>query len=421
MLNWSANDVGKPWPEAAQRAPRRGNSDNLRESGAPNRRAMSAPNRRLLYVGVFDPHTPLSGTGQRARNLLRGISRRFVVDTVYMEGAGRPPIPEIVERFAGELPHVRRKVSVPFGSFRYYYYHPGLYRAAAELVDAERYDAVLCDYGVAAAYGLALNRRYNLPFVYLSHNVEHRLHLMKARSDLRRLAFLPWTYAVERAGVRNSELLVAISEAEAEFYERWKPREQIVVVPQGFDAAKFNPFYAQPERERKIVLFCGNFGIQFNLEAVRAFVNIAADKILERHPDTEFRFVGAYPPTDIRHPAVNFTGFVDDYAAELRSADVFVTPVLAGMGSPTKVYEALACGKQVVATPMGARSVPTDYRSLHIAALEDFPAVVNRLLDDRPAPETADFGRIRDEHSWPALVERLSDAIEASIEGAVRR
>lgn len=416
MVEKASNRAHEVWPESLRRVPARG-----RETSEPSRRAMSAPTRRLLYVGVFDPHIPLSGTGQRARNLLKGISRRFVVDAAYIEGSGRPPIPDIVERFADELPHVRRKVNVPFGSFRYYYYHPGLYRAAAELAEAENYDAVLCDYGVAAAYGLALNRQFRLPFVYLSHNVEHRLHLMKAKTDPRRLALLPWMYAVERAGVRQSELLVAISEAEAEFYRRWKPRDQIVVVPQGFDPRKFNPFYGQPSRERKVVLFCGNFGIQFNRDAVRAFVKIAADRILERHPDTEFRFVGAYPPTDLRHPAVNFTGFVDDYAAELRSADLFVSPVLAGMGSPTKVYEALACGKQVVSTPMGARSVPTDYASLHVAPLDDFAAIVSRLLDERPAPETADFGRIRDEHSWPALVERLGDAIEASIEGALRR
>lgn len=394
---------------------------NRRETSDPERDASGARKGRLLYIGVFDPHTPLSGTGQRARNLLRGISRRFVVDAAYIEGSGRAPIPDIAERFAGELPDIRRKIAVPFGSFRYYYYHPGLHRAAVDLAESETYDAVLCDYGVAAAYGLALKRRFDLPFVYLSHNVEHRLHLMKAKTDPRRFALLPWMYAVERAGVQRSELLVAISDAEAEFYERWKARDQIIVVPQGFDALTFNPFYEQPVRERKIVLFCGNFGIQFNREAVRAFVKTAADGILERHPDTEFRFVGAYPPTDIRHPAVNFTGFVDDYAAELRSADLFVTPVLAGMGSPTKVYEALACGKQVVATPMGARSVPADYRSLHVAALEDFPAIVNRLLDERPAPEAADFGRIREEHSWRALAERLGDALEATIEGALRR
>ena len=388
---------------------------------APARRASTAPARRLLYIGMFDPHTPISGSGQRARHLLGGISRRFIVDAAYIEGGGRPPISEIADRFADELPYVRRKVKVPFGRFRYYYFHPGLYRSVTELAASEDYDAVLCDYGVAAAYGMLLERRFGIPFVYLTHNVEHRLHLMKAKTDPRRLALLPWMYAVEKAGVKRSELLVAISESEAEFYERWKPRERIVVVPQGFDPQTFNPFYEQPERERKVVLFCGNFGIQFNREAVRAFMKTAAEGILDRHPDTEFRFVGAYPPTDIRHPAVTFTGFVDDYAAELRSADLFVTPVLAGMGSPTKVYEALACGKQVVATPMGARSVPADYRNLHVAALKDFPTVVNRLLDERPGPETADFERIRAEHSWSALIERLGDAIEASVDAAIRR
>lgn len=379
------------------------------------------PTRRLLYVSVFDPHTPLSGSGQRARHLLGGISRRFIVDAAYIEGSGRPPIPGIAERFSTELPHVRRKIKVPFGRFRYYYFHPGLYRAATELAASEDYDAVLCDYGVAATYGMLLERRFGLPFIYLSHNVEHRLHMMKAKTDVRRLALLPWMYAVEKAGVERSDLLVAISESEAKFYERWKPRDRIVVVPQGFDPQTFHPFYEQPDREHKVVLFCGNFGIQFNREAVRAFMKVAADGILQRHPNTEFRFVGAHPPADIRHPAVNFTGFVDDYAAELRSADLFVTPVLAGMGSPTKVYEALACGKQVVATPMGARSVPADYQSLHITALEDFPAVVSRLLDERRRPETADFIRITDEHAWSALIERLGDAIEANVDAAIRR
>lgn len=384
-------------------------------------RPSSAEERRLLYVGVFDPHIPLSGTGQRARHLLHGISRRFVVDAAYIEGSGRPPIPEIAECFADELPLVRRKVAVPFGSFRYYYYHPGLYRAAARLAEANSYDAIVCDYAVAAVYGLTLSRRFDLPFIYMSQNVEYRLHMMKAKSDPRRLALVPWMYAVEKMGVQRSRLLVAISDDEAEFYERWKPREQMVVVPQGFDPWKFNPFYEQPDRDRKVVLFCGNFGIQFNLEAVRAFMKIAAEGILARHPDTEFRFVGAYPPKGIRHPAVTFTGFVDDYAAELRSADLFITPVLAGMGSPTKVFEALACGKQVVATPMGARSVPRDYRSLHVTPLQGFPEVVNRLLDERPPPETADFERIMSEHSWRALAGRLGDAIDDSIEATVGR
>jgi glycosyltransferase involved in cell wall biosynthesis len=421
MSNSTSNRDAAARTIASQSRERAYQQEKRRETLQSGGRPSSARKRRLLYVGVFDPHIPLSGTGQRARNLLRGISRRFNVDAAYIEGSGRPPIPEIAERFADELPLIGRKVTVPFGSFRYYYYHPGLHRAAVGLAESAEYDAVLCDYGVAAAYGLTLHRRFKLPFVYLSHNVEHRLHLMKAKSDPRRLALLPWMYTVERAGVQRSDLLVAISDEEADFYERWKAREQIVVVPQGFDALMFNPFYQQPIRQRKVVLFCGNFGIQFNREAVRAFMKTAVDGILERHPDTEFRFVGAYPPTDIRHPAVTFTGFVDDYAAELRSADLFVTPVLAGMGSPTKVYEALASGKQVVATPMGARSVPTDYRSLHVTALEDFPAVVNRLLDERPGPETADFGRIRDEHSWRALAERLGNAIEATIEGALRR
>jgi len=396
----------------------------IRRETAPSasaRRPQSDRERRLLYVGVFDPHIPLSGTGQRARHLLRGISRRFAVDAVYIEGSGRPPIPEIAERFADELPLIRRKVTVPFGPFRYYYYHPGLYRAAAGLAEANTYDAIVCDYAVAAVYGLTLSRRFDLPFVYMSQNVEYRLHLMKAKSDPRRLALVPWMYAVEKMGVQRSRLLVAISDDEAEFYERWKPRDRMVVVPQGFDPWRFNPFYEQTERDGKVVLFCGNFGIQFNLEAVRAFLEVAAEEILARHPDTEFRFVGAYPPEDIRHPAVTFTGFVDDYAAELRSADLFITPVLAGMGSPTKVFEALACGKQVVATPKGARSVPTDYRSLHVTPLRNFSEVVNRLLDERPPPETADFERIMSEHSWSVLAERLGDAIEASIEGALRR
>lgn len=368
--------------------------------------------KAILYVAVYDPHVPLTGGGTRGLALVGQLAEHLDVDLVYMEGSGYAPDPDLAGRFADRLPHVRAKVRVPFSTTGYFVFSQTLYAEAAHFLRTHTYDYILCDYGLSAAYGLLLSRRFGVPLIYSSHNLEYRIYLDKARRDKRRLLLLPYVYLVERLAVQRASILVAITKKDAEIYARWRGTSDILVIPQGVDTAVFHPFYDPPRNDPKEILFVGNYNNQFNREVVAVVKERIVDRVCARYPSVRFRFVGANPPRDLAHPNFVFTGFVDDYPAQLKAADVMISPLLQGQGAPTKIIEALACGKPIIATPVGARSVERDYASLTICDLEAFPEkIVEVLVADQPVT-AKDFETIKSRYAWSVTVQRLVERIQ---------
>ena len=67
---------------------------------------------------------------------------------------------------------------------------------------------------------------------------------------------------------------------------------------------------------------------------------------------------------------------------------------------PTKIIEALACGKPVVATPVGARSVPRYYKRLTVAGLDGFSSAVVRALKQNRPVDAVDFPALKRDFLW---------------------
>lgn len=367
---------------------------------------MPAKRPRLLYLALQDPHVPVNGTCLRGGEMLRRLSQEFETDLVYMEGAGQPPMP-YGEEALKNLPHLRERVKVPFSPSAYFLFSRSFLTVARSLLEMRKHDFILCDYGICALYGLILSRKAGVRFIYGSHNLEYRGNLNKSREDFRRLPLALYMYIVERLGVQRANIVIAITESDANAYSNWTDPAKIVVIPQGIDESIFNPHYEAPHNQRKIVLFCGNFKSQFNRNAVAEVKRRIADYVVARIPGVRFRFVGAYPPVDIQHPSFEYTGFADDYVDQLKAADVVISPILQGQGFPTKIIEALAVGKIVISTPVGARGVDPGLSSLRIQPIEAFPQAIVEALTQGHGVQTTDFERIRALYSWDALVARL--------------
>jgi glycosyltransferase involved in cell wall biosynthesis len=366
---------------------------------------------KLLYLSVHDPHVPLTGTGARVGAFVNHLAARHHVDLVYLDGSGQPPSPQLSAKYASSVTGVASKTCVPFSSRAYFIFSRALYRAAAARLASERYDYIICDYGLSAVYGLLLSRRFRIPFIYSSHNIEFRQHLGKARLDPRRLPIGLYVYAAERLAVKYARCVIAIAPADADFYARWIPREKMLVIPQGFDEQLFNPFYEPPRNARKIILFCGNFKIQTNRQVVDTVMTHILKPVLAQYPDALFRFVGSWPPRDVQHPNVEFTGFLEDYPGALKQADVVISPMLQGWGFPTKIVEALACGKPTITTPVGGRALEKDYHILKFAELDAFGAQVCQSLADAEPVTAVDHPKVKARYSWGANVQKLSDWI----------
>ena len=368
---------------------------------------------RLLYLSVYDPSVPLSGTGARGGELVNHLAERFELDLIYLEGSGQPPVPELVARFAGRLRGVRWQRSVRFTQPDYFLFSRRLFGLARQRIREVRPDVIYCDYGICGVYGVLLKREFGIPFVYGSHNIEYLVHRDKASVDPRRWLLIPWVYAAERAAVRDADLVVPISVTDAIRYTRWTTRAKFCVIPQGFDEQLFNPFYPPVRNPAPVVLFCGNLRYPANRDAIQFLRDRVVDRVRAAYPEVRFLMVGAEPPLHLHHPNFAFTGYVPDYPELLRQADAVVAPLLQGRGSPTKVIEALAAGKPVVATPVGARSIDTDFHTLFVAEPEEFADRLVEVLRREEPVSASDYDRVRAHFAWPVLMDRLALAIQA--------
>ena len=151
------------------------------------------------------------------------------------------------------------------------------------------------------------------------------------------------------------------------------------------------------------------------------FIQDIWPRIAEAHPDARCKIIGGQPPPSLlalAGPRVELTGFVEDLRPHLAAAAAVVVPLRLGGGTRLKIVEAMAMGKAIVSTTLGAEgieAVPT--RDLLI---ENEPAAfanaVNRLLAD---PDLA----ARIGHSARRLaVERYSwGGAAQALEGFYRR
>jgi polysaccharide biosynthesis protein PslH len=372
------------------------------------------PKKKLLYVAVCDPDLQVTGATVRMGAFVKHLGEFYDVTLVNMNGSGYRVAPEIEERCHDRENRlgVTQRVRVEFSPSGYFLFSPRLYRHADRLLKTTSFDYLLVDYGLAAIYGTLFVRRYGIPMVYSSHNVEYQKYLEQSKTDLRRGVLAPYVYWAERAACRAASLVVAISDSDRSAYAKWVEPEKVEVIPQGFDAGKWNPFYPPPPDSPAVVLFVGNFRLEHNRGAAQHIIREIVPRVTRVRSDVKFQLVGAEPPTDLQAPNVEYPGFVDDLAPYLRRANLVIAPMPFGFGMSTKIVSALAFGKRVLATPEGAGAISRKYSGLAVAPLDAFSDKIVELLGTCPALDGDGFEALCNDFEWPKLIARLYQRIE---------
>jgi glycosyltransferase involved in cell wall biosynthesis len=109
------------------------------------------------------------------------------------------------------------------------------------------------------------------------------------------------------------------------------------------------------------LLFVGNFAYEPNIDAALYFSNLIFPLILKHVPNTKLLLVGNAPPPQIlslkSNELIKVTGYVDSLYPFYRAADVVICPLRVGGGVKVKILEALAAGKAIVSTSVGAQGL----------------------------------------------------------------
>jgi glycosyltransferase involved in cell wall biosynthesis len=270
--------------------------------------------------------------------------------------------------------------------------------------------------------------------VFDDHNCEYLLQKRAFLTDLRIpsrwlgavYSFVQWQRLLdyEAQACRRADRVLAVSEADAAALRKLVPDADITVVPNGIDTRAYRPKISnlQSLDLKNALVFTGTMDFRPNVDAVLWFAREVLPRIRTQVEDACFFAVGQRPHRRLDvlrdDPAVTLTGFVEDTRSYIAEAAVYVVPLRMGGGTRFKILEALAMGKGVVSTTLGAEGFPvTRGKELLLAdEAKDFARAVVSLLN---APEKrALLGRagrafVGARYDWRAIVPLVEAAYES--------
>jgi glycosyltransferase involved in cell wall biosynthesis len=287
------------------------------------------------------------------------------------------------------------------------------------------FDVVICDFLDAA---VNLPERRSIPTILFQHNVESeiwRRHSVNERNRARRLLYqieFSRMLGYERRMVSKFARVLAVSEHDRKLMSAWVDASRIVVVPTGVDLEKF---YPDPSVARAdgLITFVGAMDWEPNVDAVEYFCRQILPRIQACVSGARFRIVGRNPGprvNTLQGSDVEVTGSVPSIVEHLRASAVVVVPLRVGGGTRLKIYEAMATGKAVVSTSVGAEGLDVENGVDLILAdqPEAFAAAVQSLLQDRELRRRYEVAAraCANRYSWQAVSEKL-DPVLRSVAG----
>jgi glycosyltransferase involved in cell wall biosynthesis len=283
-----------------------------------------------------------------------------------------------------------------------------------------RPDVVVCDFLDAA---VNFPEELTIPSVLFQHNVESeiwRRHATNGAKGARKLIYgLEFSKMLryEQRAVRRFDHVIAVSEHDKKLMTRWVGAERVTVVPTGVDTAQFCPGRG-PGVEKPLVVFVGAMDWEPNVDAVKYFCEEIWPLVLKKVPEAHFRIVGRNPDRRVQGlagPSVEVSGRVSSVVEHLREAAVVVVPLRVGGGTRLKIYEAMAVGKAVVSTAVGAEGLDVHHgRDVMLAdTASSFAASVIALLTDEDLRRRQGraAGELAANYGWPVIAGKFGEVL----------
>jgi polysaccharide biosynthesis protein PslH len=261
--------------------------------------------------------------------------------------------------------------------------------------------------------------------VLFQHNVESetwRRHASTNTSLIKRklfeLEFRKMT-RFERKSVTRFQQVVAVSEHDRSLMEAWIGGERITVVPTGVDLKQFHPNFEHKPTSPTVV-FVGAMDWEPNVDAMEFFCNKIWPTIVAQTPGAKLRIVGRSPSERVRRlesASVEVTGRVPDVGLHLREATVVVVPLRIGGGTRLKIYEAMAAGKAVVSTTVGAEGLEVHHGQDIVLADEpqSFADAVLALLHNENLRRKYEVGaaELANKYDWSVIADQFLQVLES--------
>lgn len=307
---------------------------------------------------------------------------------------------------------------------------PALRREVERLLGEAKIDLCVADFLHSTPN---IPARCPVPMVLFNHNVEHVIWKRLSRIERR-----PWRRAVleiewrkmrrfEARACRLASLTIAVSQADRALLAANSRNARVWAIPTGVDTRYFSP-NGTPAAVNTLV-FTGSMDWYPNEDAILHFLDSVLPRVRSEIPESSLTVVGRNPTSRLlaraRTSGVRVTGTVEDIRPYVAEAGIYVVPLRVGGGTRLKIFEALAMGKAVVSTRVGAEGLPLTPGEHFLQADDpaEFARAVVSLLRDparRRALGVAGRKLVEECYSWPRVAREFESKCEEVVSSDAR-
>jgi polysaccharide biosynthesis protein PslH len=391
---------------------------------------------KILFLTVRIPYPPDSGGSIRTWNLFSfACGCHAVTLLTFLHSKHELELLPVMQSLVS-VAHIETVVhpfvqsptarwgSLPAGLISQLPYPVVKYRSKAmqarfsELIDRTHFDLIHCETVHMMQY---VKRPSPIPVVLDQQNIQSALLDRVAQSQTSPL--LRYVYGVqqrrmaafERAACARCDHVVTVSQADRERLSRLVPQAPASVVINGVDTNYFTP--AAPSWASPTLVFTGAMDWLPNVEGIIFFMKEILPLIRKEVPKTTLCIVGRKPVARLlkiaaRERGVVVTGTVPDVRPWLAKASVVVVPLWIGGGTRLKILEAMAMGRAVVSTTIGAEGLDLEpERDIFIA--NEPTTFARRVVDLLKHPELAArmgrlaSARVTETYGWRVAANQL--------------
>jgi sugar transferase (PEP-CTERM/EpsH1 system associated) len=394
---------------------------------------------KILWVKAGGLVPPDTGGKIRSYNILRELARKHSVTLFSFYAAHKNDQHVSLQGIFDQVKCVSLDMPAPKSAHEFFHYlryaislesysamkfcRPPVKAALRTLLSEKQFDVIVCDF-LFAAPAIPWDMPY--PKVLFTHNVEAMIwkrHYEVARNPLwKALSWREWKTMerAERAYLNRADHVLAVSESDASIFSKYLLSSKITVIPTGVDTEFFQQQHA--EEVPNSLVFTGSMDWLPNEDGIFYFAEQILPRIRQQLPEVKLWVVGRKPSRRLqeisqREPHITITGWVEDVRPYLAKGAVCIVPLRIGGGTRLKIYEAMAMGKAVISTTVGAEGLPVQNReNVLIADGElDFSRACIELLGN-PALRNQIGSTARKlvcaKYGWPKIADAFSDVLE---------
>jgi sugar transferase (PEP-CTERM/EpsH1 system associated) len=301
------------------------------------------------------------------------------------------------------------------------HYDPKLARQIHRLTSQEVYDIIHVEFSFMSPYLAFVSPRSQAKKVLSMHNIESLRFQreLKFARGARRLALLSdqilfkcW----EEKSLCQFDGILAVSPSDQAWLRQHAPAAALELIPNGVDTDYFSA--ADGSHANRSIVFTALMNYPPNIDAVVWFCDEILPILQSKRPEVSFKIVGDKPgPTVLalaQRNGVQVTGRVPDVRPYLSDSSALVVPLRSGGGTRLKILEAMAMGRPVVSTRLGAEGLEITHgvNILLADTPEEFAKHIFALLaDPQLGRRLGSAGRnlVETKYDWSICLSNVED------------